>query len=146
MPEKKERDRWWAFINGRPELEWNPMKPPKKLRGNTPRQFVDDMAQYEVPMTELSSDAAEAHEALVVNEFDEVLEGQVDQNQALDESEGDQGENSAFLPTPLATPRPEERFRASERRIGESRHPTPALLKTMDSVSIPRFDNKRPLF
>lgn len=136
MPERKERDRWWAFINGRPELEWNLLKTPKKPRGITPRQFADDMAQYEVPMTELSTGAAEAGEVLVVNEFDEVVEVQVDQNQILDRSEGNQGEDVTLLPTPLSTPRPEERFRMSDRRNGEPRHPTPILLKAMDSVSV----------
>lgn len=29
MPDKKERDCWWAFISGRPESEWNPPKRPK---------------------------------------------------------------------------------------------------------------------
>ncbi len=30
MPDRKERDHWWAFLNGRPESEWNPPKKPKK--------------------------------------------------------------------------------------------------------------------
>ncbi|KAI1786655.1 hypothetical protein LXA43DRAFT_1032771 [Ganoderma leucocontextum] len=30
MPDKKERDLWWAFLAGRPESEWNPPKKPKQ--------------------------------------------------------------------------------------------------------------------
>ncbi|KAI0939398.1 hypothetical protein AcV5_000828 [Taiwanofungus camphoratus] len=34
MPEKKDRDAWWAFISGRPESEWNPPKKPKQPKQN----------------------------------------------------------------------------------------------------------------
>ena len=30
IPDKKERDLWWAFLAGRPESEWNPPKKPKQ--------------------------------------------------------------------------------------------------------------------
>ncbi|TFK92826.1 hypothetical protein K466DRAFT_538980 [Polyporus arcularius HHB13444] len=30
MPDRKERDLWWAFFAGRPESEWNPPKKPKQ--------------------------------------------------------------------------------------------------------------------
>ncbi|KAI0751527.1 hypothetical protein C8Q80DRAFT_1157788 [Daedaleopsis nitida] len=30
VPDKKERDLWWAFLAGRPESEWNPPKKPKQ--------------------------------------------------------------------------------------------------------------------
>lgn len=30
MPDKSERDLWWAFLSGKPETEWNPPKKPKK--------------------------------------------------------------------------------------------------------------------
>lgn len=35
MPDKQERDLWWAFLEGRPESEWNPPKQPKqkKIKG-----------------------------------------------------------------------------------------------------------------
>ncbi|KIL70201.1 hypothetical protein M378DRAFT_156274 [Amanita muscaria Koide BX008] len=35
MPDKKERDLWWAFLSGKPETEWNP---PKKSRSQKDRQ------------------------------------------------------------------------------------------------------------
>ncbi|KAL5530010.1 hypothetical protein ACEPAF_6267 [Sanghuangporus sanghuang] len=138
MPEKKERDKWWAFINGRPEHEWNPPKSPKKPRGKFARQSihldqpnVDDVGQYEVPMTEeMPTDVAEAHEVLVVNEFGEIREDEKDPDRDLQELEvGD----AALLSTPFATPQPEKRFKASERRTAGPRHPTPTLLKRMDS-------------
>ncbi|RPD66756.1 hypothetical protein L226DRAFT_452149 [Lentinus tigrinus ALCF2SS1-7] len=36
MPDKKERDLWWAFLAGRPESEWNP---PKKLKQPKPTRW-----------------------------------------------------------------------------------------------------------
>ncbi|KAK0498566.1 hypothetical protein EDD18DRAFT_1308743 [Armillaria luteobubalina] len=43
MPDKKERDYWWAYLSGKPESEWNPPKKPKynkKHKGM--RAFADD--------------------------------------------------------------------------------------------------------
>ncbi|KAG2077233.1 hypothetical protein BDR04DRAFT_1088175 [Suillus decipiens] len=31
MPDKKERDLWWTFLAGSPELDWNPPKKTKKI-------------------------------------------------------------------------------------------------------------------
>ncbi|CAL1701147.1 unnamed protein product [Somion occarium] len=47
IPDKKERDAWWAFLSGKPESEWNPPKKPKvpksqKSRGKGMRGFSDD--------------------------------------------------------------------------------------------------------
>ncbi|PPQ77419.1 hypothetical protein CVT25_011001 [Psilocybe cyanescens] len=36
MPDKKDRDMWWAFLSGRPEPEWNPSKKARtKLKCNS---------------------------------------------------------------------------------------------------------------
>ena len=32
MPDRKERDQWWAFVSGKSEMEWNPPKKPPKQR------------------------------------------------------------------------------------------------------------------
>ncbi|KAI0089125.1 hypothetical protein BDY19DRAFT_944290 [Irpex rosettiformis] len=37
MPDRKEREHWWAFLNGRPETEWNPPKKPKKQNNRNDR-------------------------------------------------------------------------------------------------------------
>ncbi|PPQ65933.1 hypothetical protein CVT26_010695 [Gymnopilus dilepis] len=54
MPDKKDRDRWWAFISGRPEAEWTSGKAKGKLSISVPlgRQVTaDDKAFGEVSNT-----------------------------------------------------------------------------------------------
>jgi len=38
LPDKKDRDAWWAFLSGRPEIEWNPPKKPKAPTAKQQRQ------------------------------------------------------------------------------------------------------------
>lgn len=42
MPDKKERDLWWAFLAGKPESEWNPPKQIKSSVKRGMRAFTDD--------------------------------------------------------------------------------------------------------
>ena len=56
MPDKKERDLWWAFLSGRPEREWNPPKKSKNYKTHQRLQSIrafsgDDetVLLYEVP-------------------------------------------------------------------------------------------------
>ncbi|KAI0356468.1 hypothetical protein OH77DRAFT_1495299 [Trametes cingulata] len=65
MPDKKERDLWWAFLAGRPESEWNPPKKPKQpkvsrwqqrnmRKGQSVQPFADDVHEdaslsYDMP-------------------------------------------------------------------------------------------------
>ncbi|EJD01604.1 uncharacterized protein FOMMEDRAFT_158755 [Fomitiporia mediterranea MF3/22] len=151
MPEKKERDRWWDFINGKPECDWNSPKN-KKLKNS--RQILtesaqqrlhlnhnhinrDDVSQYEVPITENAIGETEVRETLVVNEFGEVEDEQADQSGIAEEMDISAEEDAAPLPTPLQTPQPESPHEPSKgepgRRTGGPRHPTPALLRKMDS-------------
>lgn len=48
MPDKRERDLWWAFLAGQPESEWNPPKQPPKSKARGMRGFDAD----EPPMQE----------------------------------------------------------------------------------------------
>ncbi|KAI5114763.1 hypothetical protein M0805_009279, partial [Coniferiporia weirii] len=147
MPEMKQRDNWWAFINGRPEYEWNPPKNPKKPRQERSKyaraaretdSSMHDLSQYEVSY----ADDAPEREAFVVNEYGEITEDVT----GLDvEQEEEEMIAADSLPTPFSTPRPESRRRSpgpsSERqnvqiqnnRSDGPRQPTPALLKLMDN-------------
>ena len=58
MPDKKERDLWWAFLAGRPESEWNPPKKPKQPKlsrwqqhhqKKAVREFGDEMRDMSLP-------------------------------------------------------------------------------------------------
>ncbi|KAF8631586.1 hypothetical protein AX15_002336 [Amanita polypyramis BW_CC] len=56
MPDKKERDLWWAFLSGKPEREWNPPRKPKVYKAKQGVQldhaFADNEETtllYEVP-------------------------------------------------------------------------------------------------
>ncbi|THH12227.1 hypothetical protein EW145_g100 [Phellinidium pouzarii] len=150
MPEKKERDNWWAFINGRPECEWNPPKKHRKPWQETNSHAesmhswengTSDLSQYEVSYT---NDAPES-EALVVNEYGEIEE---DMNDIDMEIEAEEISAVDSLPTPFATPQPESRYKSSnfapelqnvqtQRKLGgKLQQPTPTLLKGMDSVNI----------
>ena len=143
MPERTERDAWWAFINGCPEHEWNIPKRPKKRKrvwnAETERYVrTDDMDQYEVSYTRATvendgtGDIIKDKGALVYDEYGELV-GNVGTNR--DEPEKveveDNAEAETLLPTPFATPQPEARYKKSSRL----RHPTNTLLTEMDSVS-----------
>lgn len=135
MPEKKERDKWWAFINGRPECEWNPPKKQRNLKGRPGKGMrswddsYDDASQYEV---HYEPQDLEPQETIVVTERGEI---KVEVSADIDTA----------LPTPSSSPQPDaskgegkidsvqERARASSIRQ-QPRQPTPSLLKSMDSV------------
>ena len=66
MPDKKERDLWWAFLAGRPESEWNPPKKPKQPKlsrwqqhnlKKAAREFGDEMREASLPYDVGSSTA-----------------------------------------------------------------------------------------
>ena len=85
MPGWTERDNWWAYVNGRPEYEWDPPRLPKKKRrvwDPDIQRLVrpDDVLQFEVPYTnepvgpfESQNIAGPSTEGgtLVVTEYDE---------------------------------------------------------------------------
>ena len=132
MPEKKERDRWWAFLNGAPESEWNPVKKPKNKRntaygGNTSFSSaydgMNDVAQYEVTYEDES-----VQEAVVMDEYGEITEITATV--------------SSSVPAPLPISQYEGGTDESSKddnagklnQPGRPKQPTPALLGLMDSV------------
>lgn len=113
IPEKKDRDAWYAFLAGLPESEWNPPKKPKvsKARdryGRVMRGFSEDQV------------STQSDETWRVNE-----EGEVEMAVTADPSES--------LPTPSGSPAPQQST--------SPREPTPHLLKYIDDVRF-RFDNR----
>ena len=131
MPEKKERDLWWAYLAGKPESDWNPPKKPKqnpKPKSSKHRKgmrgFVDDIGSYECPQQgPLQFDEGEI---LRVNPVES-------------------------LPTPTCSPEPSEASTSGmEQHVGPSsmvsdvlsqrptilkpREPMPRLLKYIDQV------------
>lgn len=70
MPEKKERDLWWAYIAGKPESDWNPPKKPKQSPKSSKRQrgmrgFADDPGSHHHPQGEpLQNDEGEVEKVL----------------------------------------------------------------------------------
>ena len=136
MPEWNERDNWWAFINGRPEYEWDPPKRPKKKRrvwdallGRYVRP--DDVDQYEVSYSNMQETRVEygGNNPLVMGEYAGVVEeGEVEGGSEV-KLEEDAEVAATLLPTPHATPQPEVRYRGAEHR-----QPTMTLLKEMDNV------------
>ncbi|KAK2466097.1 hypothetical protein APHAL10511_001739 [Amanita phalloides] len=63
MPDRKERDFWWAFISGKPESEWNPPKKPRthksKQRSRATLAFADNeetVLLYEVPQSDVTAE------------------------------------------------------------------------------------------
>ena len=161
MPDMKAREAWWAYINGRPEIEWNPPRKPKKQRQprpkNTTTSDIDHVSQFEVTYSGVDEtingnsagfvikEEEEDTASFVMNEFGDVAEEngeEPDMNADLERSEMEieavLGEDAGLLPTPFATPQPESRYKASENRgyrgPGRPRTPTPVLLRAMDNV------------
>ncbi|KAI0722248.1 hypothetical protein C8T65DRAFT_628733 [Cerioporus squamosus] len=71
MPDKKERDLWWAFFAGRPESEWNPPKKPKQpkptrwqqrnmKKGLAVREEAPDEAVLPYDVPEVASESSSA--------------------------------------------------------------------------------------
>lgn len=58
MPPKKERDLWWAFLAGRPESDWKPVRSSKKSKANkykgmrepSPDPVVEEEEEHEEEM------------------------------------------------------------------------------------------------
>jgi len=87
MPDKKERDLWWAFLSGKPEREWNPPKKPKvhkaqRLPSNRPfSEEEETVLLYEVPQTDAAT--APSEQRLVPREPIPSLLKYIDERTAL---------------------------------------------------------------
>ncbi|TEB35775.1 hypothetical protein FA13DRAFT_1788379 [Coprinellus micaceus] len=120
MPEKKERDLWWAFLEGRPETEWNvsskqsKKKAQGKRSGHGLRAWADESGQEEPTGIVI-------HESSLLND-----EGEVEEALKPDPAE--------LLPTPSGTPAPESTGLAD----GDDpltlcpREPSPKLLRLIN--------------
>jgi hypothetical protein len=126
MPDKKERELWWAFLAGKPESDWNP---PKKLR--KPNINAKKLQTYYSGQPDDSSQGAR-QESWQNND-----EGEVEQVLRVDPAES--------LPSPVGTPLSSDSFE----NIGqlppsscfipiklafEPREPTTRILKSIDEV------------
>ncbi|KAI0332409.1 hypothetical protein GY45DRAFT_1433094 [Cubamyces sp. BRFM 1775] len=105
MPDKKERDLWWAFLAGRPESEWNPPKKPKQPKTSRWQQrnakkgmgaiaFADDLHEN----ASLSYDAPDCGSV-------EAGPSSTNFEVPVDAATNDATES---LPTPSGTPAPPE--------------------------------------
>lgn len=112
MPEKKDRDLWWAFLSGRAEEEWTPIKKGKQKR---------------VVPQQSTSGAGRAHSN--ANVFPPATDegGPVADNSSWNNDEGEVEEvlrlNPAeTLPSPIGTPAPLDHL---ERMTQPSATPAP---------------------
>ncbi|KAH6915067.1 hypothetical protein BKA70DRAFT_1396353 [Coprinopsis sp. MPI-PUGE-AT-0042] len=128
MPEKKERDLWWAYLEGKPESDWNITRNSKKQNRkrqqqqqqpeNTMRAWADE------PESGVGAETIVCESSLINDE------GEVEQALSLDPAEG--------LPTPTGTPGPSEPsihqkgIGAGKARAYTPREPTPVVLKLID--------------
>jgi hypothetical protein len=87
MPEKKDRDMWWAFLQGRPESEWVP-----KSKGN-PKNTNIKLRLEECVHGLMSLHRPEYNESSQYND-----EGEVEQVLRVDPADS--------LPSPAGTPVP----------------------------------------
>jgi hypothetical protein len=128
MPDKKERDCWWAFLSGQPELDWNIPKRPK------PVQRSHNYRRDYSPESDSADDLDPPQETWHINE------GEVQLALSNDPIEA--------LPTPSTTPAPSEPPGAADDQlykqsssdqprplIFKPREPTPSLIAHMDHVS-----------
>lgn len=139
MPDKRERDLWWAFIAGRPESDWNPPKKTKQSSTPSKRRFEQGMRSF-VDDRDTSEDPAPPQETWHIND-----EGEVELALRVDPSES--------LPTPTGSPVPHD-FTMEPDTPGPSvsiqselelpawtpREPTPTLMRYIDQVRLPFLD------
>ncbi|KAI0368051.1 hypothetical protein BV20DRAFT_969629 [Pilatotrama ljubarskyi] len=140
MPDKKERDLWWAFLSGRPESEWNPPKKPKQpkvsrwqqrnmKKGQGAQPFLDDVHEA----ASLSYDMPESEGV-----------GAISTSAGVEREAPTSTDAAHSLPTPSGTPVPpdvsadismssEEALHVREvPLVYLPREPTPALMQHID--------------
>ena len=128
MPDKKERDMWRAFLAGKPELDWNPPKKPKKQNPNAKPQI------YNSGLRAWPENSAQGppQESWQNND-----EGEVEHVLRVDPAES--------LPSPVGTPLSSDSFESVGQLPSNScltfiesalepREPTTRILKLIDEV------------
>ena len=127
MPDKRERDLWWAFLEGRPESEWNITKTSKKKQKKQGARQIGMRGWADEPEQEEISEVI-IYESSLLND-----EGEVEEVLRVDPTE--------LLPTPSGTPAPSDRDTSmddavvSDIPILTPREPTTKLIKEIDEVS-----------
>ncbi|TCD69845.1 hypothetical protein EIP91_005922 [Steccherinum ochraceum] len=125
IPDKKDRDAWWAFISGRPEVEWNP---PKKPKAPTARQQRQQRYTNGRGMRAFSDEWTAVEPTSEISYGDSTFSGGSSVLGPTDPSDS--------LPTPSGTPAPGDAGDSSSAttlNISISqREPTPTLLRNID--------------
>lgn len=125
MPDKRERDCWWAFIAGLPEIDWNP---PKKLKSDASIRKGRRYGRGYSPEPDSPEDPL-AQETWHIND-----EGEVELALLDDPTES--------LPTPSGTPAPDPQSLQTKAILQDQefssvvvqREPTPSLAAYLDHV------------
>ena len=131
MPDKKERDMWWAFLVGKPESEWNP---PKKLKKQNPNAKKPQTCNSGLRAWPDNSSQGSPQEFWQNND-----EGEVEHVLTVDPAES--------LPSPVGTPLSPDSFEGIGQLPSSShltpielalepRDPTTRILKLIDEVRI----------
>ncbi|KAH9482756.1 hypothetical protein JR316_0004856 [Psilocybe cubensis] len=97
MPDKKDRDMWWAFLSGQPESEWNPTKKAKNKSKRNPSALGSMCAWTEGNPQQDSSPSSPYNTSQQLDD-----EGEVEQVLKVSAAES--------LPSPAGTPVPLEYF------------------------------------
>lgn len=140
IPEKKDRDLWWAFLSGQPEEEWTPFKKGKgKQKRIPPQQSASGSSQAYSNTGAFPLNIREGPAVADVNSWNND-EGEVEEVLRLNPAE--------TLPSPVGTPVPPDYF---ERMAQSSATPVPPfeeilipresttqLLKSIDEVCVSR--------
>lgn len=133
MPEKKDRDMWWAFLEGKPAAEWIPVQ---KSKGKSKNQATrglrawadepDPQQEHSNPIYELSpnNDEGEVEEVLRMDPADS-LPSPAGTPVPLDLLEAVMQPSSSDTTIPSHTPR---------RDMYKPREPTTRLLRLIDGV------------
>jgi hypothetical protein len=145
MPDKRERDHWWAFIAGRPESDWNPPKVPKqRTPAQTRRRYGQGLRGFSDDLDYDTAGTRTPQETWHIND-----EGEVELALRIDPTES--------LPTPSGSPAPpildsgQSGPLTSLRTPGggqeplayKPREPTPTLLNLIDHVRLQRLKTVR---
>ena len=118
MPDKKDRDMWWAFLCGKPSSEWIPRRKSKKQKGRAQiDEFGSSMRSWDEEPSEIVFDVAELEQQQPQND-----EGEVEQALQLDPAES--------LPSPRNSP---PRIPTTEEGL-VPREPTTRVVKLIDEV------------
>ena len=129
IPDKKDRDAWWAFVSGEPETVWNPVKKPKvpkapKPKGNMGMRGFSGSIPYDDVQVATSSS-----QTWTVNDVGDVELVSIEQTPSDTAAPtGVPEKPDGEAPSTAADPIP-----PSAKTI--QREPTPSLLRVMDHVS-----------